>query len=322
MIKYQPYTSTPGDGGKAIVEGPTTGPSFVFWNMGNQIILEDFEFRHNGATSFAVGLAVLGNSIIRRVVVHDVRGSGFELLGPGDVMIEDEAYNCNQDNNAGEGGFKSTTGNPELFLRCIAHDNNNFGFKLIQGNYTMFCVSESNTGNGFQQAIGAIVPSVLLHNEAYNNGGDGLLGVTAASSGGAWLIENCNFVKNAGWGIDAMDNPTYRPMSGFFDNLGFGSGTMANGSGTTTNLSKIVVNEGPGAANVTYTANTTPWVNPANGDFRINNTQSLGTGYGYFYETAPSYTGTLGFPDLGAAQANNGVAPPPIAAETSAAVAQ
>ena len=53
---------------------------------------------------------------------------------------------------------------------------------------------------------------------------------------------------------------------------------------------------------VTYGANLTPWVDPANGDFRINLAAAKGAGRGTFLQTSASYTGTVGFPDIGAAQ--------------------
>jgi hypothetical protein len=53
---------------------------------------------------------------------------------------------------------------------------------------------------------------------------------------------------------------------------------------------------------VTYANDVTPWVDPANGDFRINLAAAKGAGRGTFTQTAASYTGTIGYPDIGAAQ--------------------
>lgn len=48
--------------------------------------------------------------------------------------------------------------------------------------------------------------------------------------------------------------------------------------------------------------NATPWIDPANGDFRINLAAAKGTGRGNFTETQASYTGTVAYPDIGAGQ--------------------
>jgi hypothetical protein len=57
---------------------------------------------------------------------------------------------------------------------------------------------------------------------------------------------------------------------------------------------------------VTYATDVTPWVDPTNGDFRINLAAAKGTGRGTFTQTASSYAGTVGYPDIGAAQSTGG----------------
>ena len=52
---------------------------------------------------------------------------------------------------------------------------------------------------------------------------------------------------------------------------------------------------------VTYASNATPWVDPANGDFRTNLPAAMNAGRGAFTETAASYAGAVGYPDIGAA---------------------
>jgi hypothetical protein len=129
----------------------------------------------------------------------------------------------------------------------------------------------------------------------YNNTSNGINIATALSTH-VW-IENCNFVKNGGAGINNISVIN----TGFVYNCGYGAGTQANGSGDTINN---LVQSGT----VTYGSNLTPWVDPANGDFRINLLAANFAGRGAFTETASSYAGTIGTPDIGAAQSRTGSA--------------
>jgi hypothetical protein len=99
---------------------------------------------------------------------------------------------------------------------------------------------------------------------------------------------NCNFVKNGGWGVNGS------AVNTLLVNCGFGSGTQANASGTSTQA--IEQNS------VTYASGATPWNDPANGDFRIVAAAARAAGVGTFTQTQASYSGTVGYPDIGAAQ--------------------
>ncbi|MCZ2339734.1 MAG: hypothetical protein LC127_16425 [Chitinophagales bacterium] len=78
---------------------------------------------------------------------------------------------------------------------------------------------------------------------------------------------------------------------------GFGSGTMANGSGNISSSEPYAVDE---IGTVTYTANTTPYNDYINGDFSITSAQSINAGVGTFLMTKSGYGGTVGYPDIGA----------------------
>ncbi len=137
---------------------------------------------------------------------------------------------------------------------------------------------------------------LLLQCDAYNNSGDGLK-ITTTTNTAIVNIQNCNFLKNTGWGVNTAR--TTGLLWGRIVNCGFGSGTKANGMGTTNNTNNIDVRGG-----IMYPGGTTPWVDPDNGDFSINLPAAQGTGRGTFTETASSYSGTVGYPDVGAAQAS------------------
>jgi hypothetical protein len=299
-VTIQGYTGSAGDGGKATIDGGTSGAAYILFNCtGTGTILRDLIFAHNGATSNASLTQLSGGQVlVERCVAHDTRGNGWDATNGTKTFVEDEAYACNGSNTTGAGGFQ-LDGSNTTYTRCIAHDNTgsaSSGFIGTGSNISFyFCISDTNGKAGFE-STGASGINLFQGCDAYNNTTDGFLigNVTTFNR-----LENCNAVKNTGWGINTSN------VSGVLIvyNCGFGSGSMANGNGTINYQTKQVAAE---TATVTYTSGVTPWVDPANGDFRINSTQALGAGRGVFTETATSYTGAVGFPDIGAAQSLTG----------------
>lgn len=296
-VYFQGYTSTYGDGGKFIVDGGTSGASFVLLNItGLGTILHDGIFRNNGATGSAAGLSVSSIVWVRRCVVHSVRGFGFILSGTS-VTVECEAYSCNQSNSGDTAGFSVATA---AVIRCISHDNtgsNTSGFiSAASASAASFynCIADSNTLYGFY--VRGRDDRQILHNcEAYNNGSDGVRLDLSTTAGGNVSIENCNFIKNGGYGINDAEATLQHTV--YIVNCGFGAGTQANTSGATNGLAVW----GQEVGTVTYPNDVTPWVDPANGDFRINLRQAKNAGRGAFTQTASSYAGTISYPNIGAA---------------------
>lgn len=295
-IYFEGYTTTVGDGGRATIDGGTSGVEYsllIVSSSDNSI--SGLIFQNNGSSSSGnPALFITGNeNHVYRCVVNNVRSHGIAVSGA-DCMIEAcEVYSANKSNGGGQGAFYNSS-NPSTFIRCIAHDNtgsNASGFvALVSGQY-LYCISDSNGQRGFQ--INSTAGCLLIGCDAYNNTTDGvdLLGGSAAFI----LIENCNFVKNGGWGINSSGSSV---RIGAIRNCGFGSGTQANTSGSISSAANQLIETGT----VTYSSNTTPWVDPANGDFRISDSLAKGSGLGTFTQTASSYSGTVGYPDIGAAQ--------------------
>jgi hypothetical protein len=297
--RWQGYTTSVRDGGKFTIAGATSGSSYTAFTLsGVNNDLVDCIIQNNGSTGSAAGISATGGEcLIQGVVVNSVRGHGVNVATASSTLIECEAYACNQSNTAALAGFFDAVTGTE-FIRCISHDNagsNTSGFRVSTGTTTLClfseCISDTNGEYGF--ALGSQGSNWILNCDAYNNILDGVdLNSTAACFA---LIENSNFVKNGGWGINTSGSATLR--NGLIINCGFGSGTQTNYLGQINTIAGInIVNS------QTYTANATPWVDPANGDFRINLVGAKGTGRGTFTETAASYTGTVGKPDIGAAQ--------------------
>jgi hypothetical protein len=291
---FQGYAAAYNDSGKAIIDGGVVGASYVLLTLSTNILptLVNFILQNNGATGSATGLliSVGSRSAHLGVVVNSVRGTGFQITGANVCLTECETYSCNQSNTATLSGFDAAAST--TLVRCISHDNttsNTSGFK--DAGFFVGCIADTNGQDGFLVDNSF---SMLLGCESYNNGRDGFR-LNNTSSG--YHLENCNAIRNGGWGINGA---AAAPLVGFIVNCGFGSGTQANTSGTTTGLSAIVE-----TGSVIYPADVTPWVAPTTGDFRITLPAAKGTGRGTFTQTQagpPAYTGTVGYPDIGAAQ--------------------
>lgn len=292
------YTTTVGDGGRATWDAGTTDASFTLLNLsGNNTVIKNLIFGINGDTSgSATGVAISGVECMAvGCVFHTSRGTGCSVASnPGTVIIECEFYGNNVSNTASLGGFTSTQ--QVTLLRCISHDNagsNTRGFRVTStGSPAILidCIADTNGSHGFDSVTNTNL--VLVNCDAYANGGSGV--TLDASSACTIYIENTNLIDNVAWGILGSGAGT---MQGFIINCGFGSGTAANGSGTTSALSQITE-----LASVTYAADVTPYNAPTTGDFRITLATAKNDGRGTFTLTAASYTGTVGFPDIGAAQ--------------------
>lgn len=283
---FQGYNGSIGDGGKATIDGSTN--AIVILTFSNaQVGLADVIVSNNGATGTNAGITWSGTKgTAFRVVTHDTRGPGFNVTGSL-VLVECEAYTTNTANTSGDCAFKLVG---STAIRCIAHDNsgsNNVGF-VGSGSQCINCIADTNGSHGFQNPGGAF--SAFTYCDAYNNGGDGF---NITGSGAEAWVDSCNAVKNGAWGV----NFASLTQVGGILNVGYGSGTQANSSGTFVAAGNII-----NSGSVTYASNVTPWVDPANGDFRINLAAAKGAGRGSFTETAASYTGTIGYPDIGSAQ--------------------
>lgn len=294
MSIVQGFTSTAGDGGRATVDGSTSIAALVTDVGVAGMTFTDIIWK----TSFASGSTVLFTTVrsaqFFRCVFTGARGYGLTMAASSNA-VECEFYSCNIANTSGQGSVNSNSGGM-TFLRCIFHDNaggNNSGIVISSGPVILQnCIFDTNGLNGINITGGSNNGVYLIDNcDFYNNGGDGIKAVTTTNP--IW-IENCNLIKNTGAGINNT-----APSFGFVFNCGYGSGTQANGSADTlTGLAQ--------SGTVTYASGAIPWVDGPNGDFRINLPAANFSGRAAFTETASSYAGTVGYPDIGAAQSLTG----------------
>jgi hypothetical protein len=290
-VQYEGCTSTPGDGGRATIDCGANAIVGVNIAGITRAVIKNIIATTTQSSGNSNGFYNLcQTSIIDRCVATGFRGSGF--LGYG-VMVACESYANNGSNGANQGGF-------EFYghcIRCIAHDNtgsNSSGFVLgFTHAACESCIADTNGSHGFKDISGS--ETKLKNCDAYNNTGDG---INLAGSTANW-IENCNLIKNGGYGINLDGNSIACTVI----NCGFGSGSEANSSGQTNiaGTTNRLITSGL----VTYASGVNPWNAPATGDFSITLAAAKNAGIGAFTETAPSYTGTVGYPDIGAAAATN-----------------
>lgn len=297
---FQGYHNTPGDGGKATLDGTLTGTSFALFTdnaSGTYILYQDLIFANNGTTSVADGLQISGNNVtVRNVVAHDIRGIGIGVTGSGDVLINCEAYNCNTSNSTDDCGIANNS-NPALILNCISHDNTQpkaSGFKFAFGTTAVNCIAYNNGRNGFYSTAGGTTAnSQFINCDAWNNTTNGLdfTATTAASL----LVLNCNFLKNGAAGITNSGNGL---RFGSVLNCGFGSGAQANAGGDFF-LNTVQTNN-----LISYASGVTPWADCTNGNFSITLAAAKSAGaFAFTQNTASPPNNTVAYPDIGAAQA-------------------
>jgi len=301
IVLWQGYTTTPGDGGKANIDGGTSGTYYTLLTVTvNLHMFADLIFSNNGASGTAAdGIYInVQETYMYRCVVHDIAREGIRMAVRG-ALVECEVYACNETNTSPWGGI-GLRGDGCMAFRCISHDNpGSFvdGF-ISDGSGLVECISETNGRHGFNS--GGDKSIYYLSCDAYNNGGDG---IKVGTGSGSMLanIQNCNLVKNAGWGINFVAST----QLGTLYHCGFGRGTQVNTGGdysTLLGVDVILTNLGSGSADGRYADNVTPWQDPASGDFRISLAAAKNAGRGAFTQTSGSYTGTIGYPDIGAGQ--------------------
>lgn len=288
-LVFQGYTSTPGDGGRAVIDGGSGAAYTLLTVSGTVVTIADIQCQNNGTTGF-ISRSVLGSGVgvrFLRCVAANVRGQGFAATSDGVMFIDCEAYNINQDSGGANGGFVLSDGC--VALRCISHDNSvtsSQGFTIGNQAIAINCIADSNASHGF--AITAA--SVVIGCVSYNNLGNGI----NISGSFNLLVENCILSSNNLYGIQAFSSANGQGV--LMRNCAFYNNT----SGETANLNSDLV-----AGSITLTGD--PFTDPADGDFRLNATAGAGddcrgAGIGTFTQTAASYSGTVGYPDVGAVQ--------------------
>lgn len=302
----QGYSNIPGDGvlsksNRATLDFGTTSGNLVLASQQNCWLVDLISTSSLSATGAGDSFRLAGSWCHGfRLTAINARGNGVNLTGSGSKAIECESYGCNRSATAGDGGFQYSTST--ACIRCIAANNTGDGFVAplsVADARVHNCISFLNTRHGFCiNPQGAT--SALFNCDAYRNLGDGLRNLDTTASSNSY-IENCNFVRNSGAGI-ASSSTTGR-WTGVVYNCGFGNGSMANLGGKMVNCTNLFESN-----RVEYDPGVNPWADPdVTGNFQIALLQALGAGRGSFTQTQGGYSGTVGYPDIGAAQHSDSV---------------
>lgn len=297
-LRFQGMASSPGDGGKATIDGGTSGTFYVPLTItSSNFVLADFIIQNNGASGSAADGLSIGNGsrvLLERIVVHAVSGNGITFAAGSQASgTELEVYGANTSNTSGSGGFNLAISTQ--LNRCISHDNtgsNNVGFVFAASGIVVTlkeCIADSNGSHGANTASGL---SLYFYNcSFYNNGGNGIL--TGASSA-VLYSENSIFSNNGLFGVNAGAS-----TQALLFNCAFFSNTSGATSGPVDDIGTI-------------TLTGIPFTDAPNGDFSLNNTAGAGaacrnTGRGNFtQQSGDGYTATTtSFPDVGAVQHND-----------------
>jgi hypothetical protein len=304
-VVFQGYNTTPGDGVAAIIDGTIVGASYTVLTFGSttcrRMWMEDFIFDNNGSTGTATAItfaSTMGG--MKRVLVKNMRGTGINATAVGGLLVECYATDCNLGLGSQLPAIQ-TAGHVRL-IRCVASGNTSHGFGTGTGNSWIpalyGCIANHNGGSGFsfRATSGSAGVSLDLVNCDFSDNTQDGLRIEATTLGGAIFIENTNFIKNGGWGINQVD-----ALMGLLSvlNCGFGAGSQANVSGTINAVTTLLVEEGT----VTYASGASPYKETGAelSNRRIVSPEALNAGEGSFPRGPSNTINTTGHPDIGAA---------------------
>lgn len=283
------YSSSLRDGGRAIIDGGTSGTSYNLYTSGSTVEHEDLEFRNNGATGSGVVVAPSNNSIFRRCSMHDGVGLVVEIVSNQSAMFEScDIYNGGK--AAAGAGFVLASGNCSVILRnCRIHDNTGYGIDVSPSTGRLFLVGCNIYNNTLDGGICTAGTLLMDGCDFYNNAQSGFnIGNTVQNS--SIYIRNSNFGLNTTAGIRFTG--TIQPLI-VIENCGFCTGSFANGTDI------LAVTIGKIDNYIQYVSPVHPWRNPTQGDFTIVSPQAIGQGAGNFLSTKAGDLGQTSYPTIG-----------------------
>ena len=317
-VRFEGHILSPGDGGRSIIDGGAVGTSFCIWSNTTSCKNRDMvllTFQNNGNTATVDGVNCGGSeNSFQRCVFNNLRGHGIILTGV-NHLYSCEAFGCNQANATGKGGI-ALQSSGDMAINCISHHNttaNASGFQLDGGINMLNCIAANNGSSGFR--LTADVSQTIYGCSTFMNGGSGIdVGGSAGNISDAMVVNivNCSFVSNASAGI-RISTSAAKYLNGHIENCAFGSGTMTNVAGNFLTTQGGASQDGSSlegvyiAGNILLPLDTTPWVAPLTGDFRNTSSSVKFAGYGLYTQTytTTTWTGTVGYPDIGSAEATN-----------------
>lgn len=294
-VRWEGYSTTPGDNGRATIEGGNTRASCVRVNNCNYNIVLNFVLQ--GPTSEAIHYNdQSSNAFFFNCRI--LKGSGTSpasISSAGFADFNPTLVGCEISGFSGAGTGTGAKINPDRVEFCIIHDNTGNGVEIngfrqagpIENN-----VIYSNGGKGIYIAGFATIES-FYSNTIYNNSSDGIY--VDGGSDGQVVISNNLITSNGGYGVNIANAPSGTTVV-FTDKNFFYSNT----SGDINNTARTF----PLMANVTLTGS--PYTSAGTGDFSLNNTAGAGAAVrsAAAYNAFPTGT-TTSYLDGGAVQKNS-----------------
>ncbi len=294
----QGYSVIPGDG--ELTPWNNTSKATLDGGVSTGQILSNFGIAANVfrdlifSTSFASGTShlVQGVSTVEftRCVFKGARGSGCVPQGAA-IINECEASSCGLGNAVNSSGFGFSAVNVNVF-RTIVHDcpgSNVSGFFMNAGGVVLHEVICARIGLYGVSVLGNSAFCRISNSDFYKIDADAIHVPSTVTSGGTLWVENCNFIMLRGAGIVNLATS----VQGLSYNNAYGSVPTGD---TLNNIIEV--------GKITYPQDTTPWVDPDNGNFGLISALAISSGRGNFTVTQVYSGTTTGYPDVGAADAN------------------
>lgn len=156
-VVIQGYTSTPGDGGKAVIDAGTTAIATAMMSMGSQTgIICNLIFQNNGSTGTGAGCLLGGSWHAIGCGFNHLRGDG--LTASTNSTVSGCSFNdCNQSNTNTLAALNAGTAGPCFFANNVVTNSKLAGIRTAAaiGGW----VIENNTVSGINPGDGIQIPA-------------------------------------------------------------------------------------------------------------------------------------------------------------------
>lgn len=291
-VLYQGYTTTVGDGGKAVIDGSTNAiTAIAVGSSGTGVTVADLDIQSSATTGSSAQITGQATTVVYRCKLSGGRGAGITTALAA-ILCEITDFNKSATSNVGALGHAGL-GAPIFMFANYIHDATGSTNKSGIVGYSGSMVAAHNVidtvgGDGIRfVGPGFAHAHTACNNDIFNCGSDGIEITNSVTS--AYTIMNNNFVDNAGYGINISSGS----HSGIAQGNRFGAGTRENTSGTFNTLSGLLDID-----NSSYASDVTPWTDPDNGNFTINLAAAKGASSP---GALPAGIGTM-YQDIGAIQ--------------------
>lgn len=305
-VRFEGYTTTPHDGGKAKIVGPATGNAIsVVVCTGTGVEWKSLWFFRNGDATGTASTGLLdiqaANCVVNSCLFTGAWRFGLRMAGAG-VVIDCEGYGNNIDDANLFGNFGALE--ESIWIRCWSHHCDTapggdcegmvLGSDNLEPVAVINCIFSDNASCGVISS-GSHVNVAFVGCTFANNGESGIdISSLTATTRSIVLVQNCMFSGNNQYGVEFDAAAVGFPRlinNAFFDNT----------LGETNNVNPSFI-----SGSITLSAD--PFTDGANGNFELNTTAGGGAdarnaGIGSFPNDGVEYSDTtVSFPDVGAAQ--------------------